>query len=423
MNARYKVMLLCVMIALCIPALAPAQAAKFKLKPGAQGKICLDCHTAFPEKLKNPFIHTPVKGGECIGCHNPHAARYGKMLSELSSDICRKCHGGIVPEKALSKHKVVADGECMKCHDPHAAKNKFNLLLPVSDLCVSCHKTMGEAIAKAKFRHAPVEKGCLNCHDPHAAANAPFLLKEAAPGLCLKCHRTDKPSFASRHMNYPVERAQCTSCHDPHGSDRGALLYNNVHQPMGNRMCSQCHAEPNSPTPFATKKQGYELCRACHSSMVNEALGKNKLHWPLVSKAGCTSCHSPHAAKEAMLLKGSQLVVCGKCHEDAIERQKRSLAKHPPVLEGNCTACHSPHSSDSAFLLNQASIVDLCGSCHDWLKHSTHPIGPKVVDPRNKNLTVTCLSCHRSHGSEYKRMAYYAEMNDQCVQCHELMKR
>ena len=51
-------------------------------------------------------------------------------------------------------------------------------------------------------------------------------------------------------------------------------------------------------------------------------------------------------------------------------------------------ACHDPHGSDSLFLANNASIIDLCGKCHDWQKHSTHPIGEKVKDPRNKNLNV-----------------------------------
>ncbi|HKZ46466.1 MAG TPA: cytochrome c3 family protein [Thermodesulfobacteriota bacterium] len=47
---------------------------KFKLKTGARGKICLDCHVLFQDKLKSPFVHTPVKTGECSGCHNPHSS-------------------------------------------------------------------------------------------------------------------------------------------------------------------------------------------------------------------------------------------------------------------------------------------------------------------------------------------------------------
>jgi hypothetical protein len=49
--------------------------------------------------------------------------------------------------------------------------------------------------------------------------------------------------------------------------------------------------------------------------------------------------------------------------------------------------------------MRQASIVEGCGGCHDWLKHNSHPMGDKTIDPRNKNVTVSCLSCHRSHAT------------------------
>ena len=64
---------------------------KFKLKPDAKGKLCLDCHDNFKEKLKNPFIHTPVKSGECTGCHNPHTSSHGKLLDADPNKICNKC--------------------------------------------------------------------------------------------------------------------------------------------------------------------------------------------------------------------------------------------------------------------------------------------------------------------------------------------
>ena len=35
----------------------------FRLKPDARLKICLTCHADFEDKLKKPFIHTPIKRG------------------------------------------------------------------------------------------------------------------------------------------------------------------------------------------------------------------------------------------------------------------------------------------------------------------------------------------------------------------------
>ena len=103
------------------------------------------------------------------GCHSPHVSVHGKLLSDDTRQICARCHDSVVPANAKSAHKVVADGECSKCHDPHASDNAANLLAKGNDLCVGCHKELGAAIAKAKFKHNPVEQGCLTCHDPHGS--------------------------------------------------------------------------------------------------------------------------------------------------------------------------------------------------------------------------------------------------------------
>ena len=74
-------------------------------------------------------------------------------------------------------------------------------------------------------------------------------------------------------------------------------------------------------------------------------------------------------------------------------------------------------------MLANPDIVEGCGTCHDWLKHSSHPMGAKCMDPRNKNLQVQCLSCHRAHGTEYKHMMPYPTTSDTCTKCHEKFKR
>jgi DmsE family decaheme c-type cytochrome len=395
---------------------------QFKLRPGARGQICLGCHVDMKEKLKAPFVHTPVKQGNCAGCHNPHASSHDKMLSAGLDKICSTCHGNMIPENAQSVHKVVASGDCTKCHDPHASKNKFNLVRQGKALCFGCHKEMGETVGKAQFKHPPVENDCTSCHNPHASSNAKHLLVDGVPSLCLKCHNAKVPVFMNLHMKYPVEKGNCTSCHSVHGSSRGALLYPNAHVPVANRMCGQCHEDPTSPTPFKTKKQGYELCRGCHSDLINDIFSKNIIHWPVVGGKGCISCHSPHGSPRPKLLRGTLPEVCGKCHADTLERGKKSLEKHPPVQEGNCTGCHSPHSSDFEYI-GKYPVLELCGQCHSWKAHVSHPLGEKAVDKRNSNLRVTCLSCHRSHGTEFKKMMPFKTPTDLCIQCHKAEAR
>jgi len=424
MKTRILLILLIVTCSLAATVIRTDAQDKFKLKPGAQGKICLGCHTTFSERLKNAFVHTPLKQGECIGCHSPHTSSHGKLLAADTSKICYTCHEAVIPEKSKSSHKVVAEGGCVKCHDPHAAANKFNLKLAGNKLCVECHKELGDAIDKAKRKHKPVSAGCLTCHDPHGSTAALHLLKKDVPGLCKDCHQTDKPFFLKAHQNYPVANARCTVCHNPHGSSRSALLYDTVHVPVANKMCNQCHEEPTSATPFKTKKTGFELCRGCHYDMVNSALSKNRIHWPLVDRRGCLNCHNPHASKQAALLNGNSMTsVCGGCHQDTITRQEKALSKHNPVEQGMCTTCHSPHASDNVLLLKEKDVIALCSTCHDFTHHSSHPIGEKAIDPRNKNLTLDCLSCHKSHGSDQKRLAHFQFGMDLCVQCHEQLKR
>lgn len=396
---------------------------KYHLKPGAKGKLCLGCHADFQDTMKLPFVHTPVKAGDCSDCHNPHASAHGKLLEGDPDKICANCHQGIVPEHARSSHPPVASGACTGCHDPHAAKFKGNLKVGGNDLCFGCHKDLQTAITENRFKHSPVTKDCLTCHAPHGSTSSVSLLKSDVPGLCTICHRTDQPGFVKQHMGYTVAKSNCVSCHDPHGSGNAGILWTNVHKPVANGMCTQCHNDPGSPQALAVKKTGIDLCRSCHGDKVNTMLTANRVHWPAVDRRACLNCHNPHASPQKGLLAAPMKEMCGSCHADAVARAEKSVTKHPPVDEGSCTTCHDPHSAAGTHLLVNANTLDLCGSCHDWQRHSTHPIGEKVIDKRNKNLTMDCLSCHYAHGSAYKHLAPFDTKTDLCVQCHEELKR
>ena len=123
---------------------------------------------------------------------------------------------------------------------------------------------------------------------------------------------------------------------------------------------------------------------------------------------------------------------CGKCHEDTVKLQQWSINNPKnknlcePVKTGSCTTCHAPHAADSTLLLPQPSLIgnQICGKCHKWETHSTHPIGAKVIDPRDKNLTVECLSCHKACGTANKpNMMPFETTYDLCIQCHPERRR
>ncbi|HZY04309.1 MAG TPA: cytochrome c3 family protein [Anaeromyxobacteraceae bacterium] len=413
--------LLVTLLASAMPTAALAQA-KFKLKPGAGGQACLECHGAFADQLRKASVHTPVKAKECTGCHNPHASDHKALLGADPSRSCLACHA-MVPEGAKSVHQPAAEVRCTGCHDPHASPNKFNLVKPAGELCASCHAKLTQAAAKAGAKHRPVEQGCTTCHDPHASTSAPHVLKKAVPALCVGCHKVDKPVFAKRHFGYDVSKSDCVSCHDPHGSSRRGLLYDKVHSPVAKGMCSQCHQAPGSAAGFQPKQAGVPLCQTCHGPKVAQILSKNRVHAAALAGDACLECHSPHASKVKGLLRAEPARTCGSCHGDTMRRTAAAASKHQPVADGDCTSCHDPHSGDAPLLFAKASVLDTCGGCHDWLKHASHPMGEKVKDPRNRNLRVDCLSCHRGHGTGYKKMLLNATQTEMCTKCHEKYQR
>jgi predicted CXXCH cytochrome family protein len=399
-------------------------AARFKLKPGATGAACLECHGELQQVVSKAVVHTPVRSRDCVGCHNPHASDHGKLLAAEPGQICAKCHPSIVPANAKSLHKPLTEKGCVACHDAHASENKFVLLKPETALCASCHQALVDGAGKAKYKHRPVDStGCGTCHDPHGSDKSESLLKAAVPALCLNCHKTTTPIFSKAHLGYPVAKADCTSCHDPHGSERRGMLWNNVHPPVAKLMCGTCHEPPTSPTALQPKEGAPGLCRSCHSVQLGAMLESNRLHQPVLEGRACLTCHGPHASKQKGLLRGSMISVCGSCHQDTIQRNERAPEKHEPVDQGQCTACHNPHGASGALLFAKPDRVEMCQECHDWLKHSSHPIGQKAVDPRNKNLRVECLSCHRAHGTASKKLLLSEKQSELCTKCHESYRR
>jgi predicted CXXCH cytochrome family protein len=410
--------------ALALSGASPGYAAnEFKLKAGARGKSCIGCHDDFENILKKRFVHTPVAKKDCTGCHSPHTSEHAKLLSSGAGEICKECHEDLFSTEAQSSHKVFVEGKCASCHDPHAADNENNLLRSGSALCFECHEELGKKIAANEFEHDPVIESCLNCHNPHTSEQSDKLLTDSQPTLCLDCHESEDASFKQVHENYPVEKARCTFCHDPHGSSNEGILFDNVHEPVSDGECGECHVKPTASSPFALKESGFEICEGCHYDMIADVFNMKRVHWPVVDEVGCMNCHTPHASSQDAFLKAPMLVVCGSCHSDTIARQERSLTEHPPVAEGECIECHSPHASDNLFLANEESVLDLCGTCHEWQAHSTHPIGEKIVDPRNANKTLMCLSCHRTHGTEYEHFLHFETTNDMCIQCHTELRR
>ena len=70
-KSRHWITSLCLSVAVALPVLGAANAYAandFKLKKGAKGRLCVECHDGFADVMKMPFIHTPLAKGECSSC-------------------------------------------------------------------------------------------------------------------------------------------------------------------------------------------------------------------------------------------------------------------------------------------------------------------------------------------------------------------
>jgi predicted CXXCH cytochrome family protein len=114
------------------------------------------------------------------------------------------------------------------------------------------------------------------------------------------------------------------------------------HMPYLDKECAACHDEKVMGKFVAPQP---ELCYQCH---VDFSTTYAFLHAP-VEMGECTSCHSPHMAKEAGLLLRTGQQLCLECHDEGdILKQEN----HDGIGDAACTECHNPHGGSESKLLN-----------------------------------------------------------------------
>ena len=188
-------------------------------------QLCLGCHDDVATAMAKASVkHGAVETGKkCLNCHNPHSSTVEKLLLKPAMDECLDCHNKddlkdhagrpLTNMKQLladnpRQHSPVAGGECTTCHNPHSSGN-YRLLkqeYPASfyspfevknyALCFECHEegliTDAETTTQTKFRDGrrnlhyvhvnKAERGrtCRACHEVHASKEK-ALLRDGAP--------------------------------------------------------------------------------------------------------------------------------------------------------------------------------------------------------------------------------------------------
>jgi predicted CXXCH cytochrome family protein len=222
----------------------------------------------------------------------------------------------------------------------------------------------------------------------------------AAAGIdCLQCHG----DLAQGKSVHPAVSMGCEACHT-------AVDARDIPHRITNKIAHGLSADQP------------ELCYGCH----DRSMFEKKVVHPALGM-GCTSCHNPHASKNAKLLKDEPPVLCYGCHDKGPFSGKRV---HPPVAAGECTTCHTPHSSDNPSLLDKP-VNELCGMCHDDKssgKHiltgyglgDRHPTSGRP-DPSRPGMMLSCVSCHTPHssGGKYLFTEAAGKSGNLCLLCHK----
>lgn len=360
---------------------------------------CLTCHLPHGGDAKGFLAgsvrHGPFQEKSCGACHRRSRGTKTRFQQEGGA-LCFACHSEV--ENSLAKgfvHTALKQGQCVGCHDPHLSREPKLLRRKGPDLCLPCHGAVREKVA-AEGAHAPARKDCAACHDAHRSGNRAQLV-EAIPGLCLKCHAAKDGKLSARHLGADVAKLDCTSCHDPHGSKRKKLIASGSVHARFESGCDACH---EGKTTALAVKDVRELCLACHGD-VSEAARKQKVTHAAM-EGECTVCHTPHASAQTKLVKSPGGEVCIACHDD--QKTKEDHVEHGVIGILGCQSCHLPHGGANPKLLRTVGN-DLCNGCHlaEIVKPATDgsvllPGGGRLVDDDAKRLRRISLDPSRKYG-------------------------
>ena len=365
-------------------------------------KVCFKCH---PRKaFIQGRIHKPITKGECDRCHLPHVSRYKGLLKEPAPGLCFTCHKPL--KKALTQaeviHPPVAKGACLRCHEAHTSPQPNLLKEEAKTICLNCHKDLRQ---KFKNPHFPFAQGkCLSCHEAHVS-NDRRLIKKTGPDLCLTCHK-ETARLSKTHQGKAPGEMDCLSCHNPHGSDRKGLLREKGHPPYEKGSCQTCHR---------AQKKGADLCLSCHEDQKKSFEHTHNHLLGGLEKNPFLVCHSPHVADTEALLRDAPGRLCQQCHPETYRQKEASLYIHPQW--GNCLNCHVGHGSNHPAMLNGDGNA-ACVRCHETQGEFTHPVGDKIIDPRN-GQPVTCVTCHDPMGTNFKYNLRLSGEATLCLECHK----
>lgn len=191
-----------------------------------QEQTCGKCHensyNSFHESIHGHLLDEgDIRAASCSDCHGRHTIQSTKDAnSKLNrahlSEVCNKCHSGIVPEWETSAH-----GKAFKAGNPKAP------------MCIDCHEAVSHKAAPADIR----------------------VFSMQMVNTCTQCHEKQKPTYRDTFhgqataLDYKLA-ATCADCHTPHHNLPASDPRSSVHVANVVQTCATCHT--NATASFAS---------------------------------------------------------------------------------------------------------------------------------------------------------------------------
>ena len=205
-------------------------------------------------------------------------------------------------------------------------------------------------------------------------------------------------------------KKDCLDCHTEFA--RQYLSMADVHTPVKEKNCEQCHLRHGVVPKLLLKQQGNQGCYSCHPQ---ETIGMDKpvLH-SAFQRESCVRCHNPHASTQKKLLQEPMRELCFQCHKQ--NSYTRKIVHEPLQKDSSCLTCHRPHGSDHPNVLTRSG-QDLCLECHNS--------GSTAFQDAHGGYPVeeaACGSCHGPHSSDKPQLlrttVHPGVDPKECTQCH-----
>ncbi|HEY6558713.1 MAG TPA: cytochrome c3 family protein [Polyangiaceae bacterium] len=298
---------------------------------------------------------------DCGDCHAPPPAGSGKDLGEARCDSCHeeqvKAYAMTIHATARSKGKKGA-ANCQDCHGTHdvqpsanPASHTYPRRLPWT--CGKCHANP-EVAVKLEIREPLAVRQYIDSVHGRSLLASGLLVAPA----CNDCH-------GRAHQLYEAKDARST-----------------VHPKNIANTCGGCHSEARD-----------EYLKSKHAKVLASA--QPKLN-PSIEKPGakhqpptCQTCHTAHSIVESgrgLRLESDR--ICGKCHENRLERYLETYHGRAHALGDRdvaaCHDCHGKHDirpvAEPASMLSDQNRLSTCQQCHtnappnfaDYRAHADH---------------------------------------------------